>query len=372
MQKYNELYLLQFDYGSGFKSPIVVSKEGQVLTCKSEGVIFCRQNLDTKLYENSPYTILFDPQKKAQESILIIDNQKKFVPYKLIHQLDNMIVFELEQNGQKQIVHFDGEQTITFFSKLNNASLKLMNADRTFFKNPDLLFFSTTENGKISLLANYFMYGSDHYSTGKTPAVFDKITKIYAYETYFHIIGTIDNKQVIAFCNTDKFNYVQVDKIPDMKLFGIEVYHSVVKIRSNNKMAAINTMCEFVMQPKYNEIIPYNSDYSFCIVDKKKGVGHLQGEGSFDEILPAEFDEIELVLGGDLWKVKKDGKYGMFYSHGQKSLDCIYDEIILNGWDGGYIVKKGGKYGVMGYDGNVMHEIKYNSVEEMKKAVNQD
>ena len=62
----------------------------------------------------------------------------------------------------------------------------------------------------------------------------------------------------------------------------------------------------------------------------------------------------------------------MFYLTGQKSLDCIYDEIILNGWDGGYIVKKDGKYGVMMYDGNVMHEIKYNSVEEIKKAFNQD
>jgi hypothetical protein len=93
----------------------------------------------------------------------------------------------------------------------------------------------------------------------------------------------------------------------------------------------------------------------------------LQAEGRFDEILPAEFDEIELVLGGDLWKVKKDGKYGMFYAHGQKSLDCLYDEIILNGWDGGYIVKKDGKYGVIGYDGSILYEIKFNSVEEIKK-----
>jgi hypothetical protein len=367
IQRHNDFYLLQFEYGSGLKNPIVVAKEGQVLTCKNEDVVFCRQNLDTKLYENSPYTILFDPQKKPQESILIIDNQKNFVPYKVIHQLDNMIVFEIEENGKKQIGHYNGEETITFFTNLNNASLKLMNADRTFFKNPDLLFFSTAENGKTSILANYFMYGSDHYSIGKTPAVFDKITKIYAYETYFHIIGIIDNKQVMAFCNAEKFNYVQVDKIPDMKLFGIEDYHSVIKIRSNNKMATINTMCEFVMQPKYNEIIPYNGEYSFCITDKKKGVGYLQAEGRFDEILPAEFDEIELVLGGDLWKVKKDGKYGMFYAHGQKSLDCLYDEIILNGWDGGYIVKKDGKYGVIGYDGSILYEIKFNSVEEIKK-----
>lgn len=367
IQKHNDLYLLQYDFGSGAKSPIVVSKEGQILTCKNEDVVFCRQNMDAKLYGSSPYTIMFDPQKKPQESILIIDSQKNFVPYKVIHQLDNMIVFEINQNEKKQIGHFNGEETITFFSKLNNVTIKLINVDRTFFKNPDLLFFSTIENGKISIQANYFMYGNDHYSIGKTPAIFDKITKVYAYETYFHAVGMIDNKQVIAFCNAEKFNYVQVDKVPNMKLFGIEDYHSVVKIRSNNKMATINTMCEFVMPPKYNEIIPYNGEYSFCITDKKKGVGYLQAEGRFDEILPAEFDEIELVLSGDLWKVKKDNKYGMFYSNGQKSLDCIYDEIILNGWDGGYIVKKDGKYGVIMYDGNIVHEIKYNSVDEMKK-----
>jgi len=245
-QKHNELYLLQFDYGSGFKSPIIISKEGQVLTCKNEEVVFCRQNLDTKLYEKSPYSILFDPQKKPQECILIIDRQKKFVPYKVLHQLDNIIVFEIEENGKKQIGHYNGEETITFFTNLNNASLKLMNADRTFFKNPDLLFFSTTEKGKLSLQANYFMYGNDHYSIGKTPAIFDKITKIYANESYFHVIGIVNNKQVMAFCNTDKFNYLELDKIPEMKKLIYAENENPLPVKINGKLEYINLMMELV------------------------------------------------------------------------------------------------------------------------------
>jgi hypothetical protein len=43
------------------------------------------------------------------------------------------------------------KKPLIFSASLTNASLKLMNADRTFFKNPDLLFFSTIENGKISV-----------------------------------------------------------------------------------------------------------------------------------------------------------------------------------------------------------------------------
>jgi hypothetical protein len=82
-------------------------------------LFFADKQLDGKTLENSAFTFLFDPQKKPTRIYFIIDNQKKFVPYKVIHQLDNMIVFELEQNGKKQIVHFDGEETINFFSKLN-------------------------------------------------------------------------------------------------------------------------------------------------------------------------------------------------------------------------------------------------------------
>ena len=97
------------------------------------------------------------------------------------------------------------------------------------------------------------------------------------------------------------------------------------------------------------------------------GLGHLLEDGKFDEVLPAEFDKIESVLGGDFWKVQAGKKFGMYYQDGRKSLDCIYDEIKLNGWDGGYLVKKDNKWGVMGYEGNVIYEIKYNSVEDIKK-----
>jgi hypothetical protein len=133
-QKHNQLYLMQFDFGSGEKPPIVVSKEGQILSLKNEDVVFCRQTIDGKTLENSAFTFLFDPQKKPKESLLLIDAQNKFVPYKVIHQLDNMIVFEIEQNGKKQIVHFDGEEGINFFSRLTNPTIKLIDVDRTFLK----------------------------------------------------------------------------------------------------------------------------------------------------------------------------------------------------------------------------------------------
>lgn len=246
MQTCNDLYLMDYDFGYGEKTPILVNKNTKLLICKSHDVVFCTQNLDGNKYNNSGFTALYDPSKKATENILLFDKNNKIIPYKVYYQTGNMIVIELNDNGKSKFALSDGEGNLNFFSKLDNIDAKKPSVDRSFFHNDELFVFSSTENGKLSLSAFYLMNSSGDGLLCKTPAVFESVTKVYINEMYIHIVGKINGKQVIAFCNKDKFNYIELDKVPDMKTILYAENENPTPVKSNGKIVYINLMLELV------------------------------------------------------------------------------------------------------------------------------
>ncbi len=157
-----------------------------------------------------------------------------------------MIVIELNDNGKSKFALSDGEGNLNFFSKLENIDAKKPSVDRSFFHNDELFVFSSTENGKLSLSAFYLMNSSGDGLLCKTPAVFESVTKVYTNEMYIHIIGKINGKQVLAFCNKDKFNYIELDKVPDMKTIVYAENENPTPVKSNGKIVYINLMLELV------------------------------------------------------------------------------------------------------------------------------
>lgn len=250
MQTCNDLFLMDYDFGYGEKTPILVNNNSKLLICKSHDVVFCPQYLDGKKFSNSGYTALFDPSKKVNENILLLDKNNKITPYKVFYQTGSMMIIELTINGKSRLAVSNGEGSLNFFSALENVDSKKPIVDRSFFNNEELFVFSTTENGKLSISSFYLMFNSNDGLLCKTPAVFESITKVYTNEMYIHIVGKINGKQVLAFCDKNKFNYIELDKIPNMRDIVYAENENPIQVKINGKIEYINLMLELVKQPE--------------------------------------------------------------------------------------------------------------------------
>ena len=159
-------------------------------------------------------------------------------------------------------------------------------------------------------------------------------------------------------------------------------------VYTQDKWGVINNKGEIVVEPSYEEMIlipdhtkpvflcTYNVDYNTQTY-KTKAINE-NGE----EILSG-YDSIEAISNqnskGQIWcekdvfKVSKNGKYGVINSKGKEILACDYEEInALNGVEGYLVNKRDGKVGLCNLFGNVVIENQYKDIKAISEENKQE
>ena len=152
-------------------------------------------------------------------------------------------------------------------------------------------------------------------------------------------------------------------------------------IYDNGKWGVINSYGEVVVKATYDEMIVIPNemqDIFICTYDVnydnnsyKTKVLNAKGK----EIIK-DYDKIEAIANYDkdqvIWyednvfKVQKDGKYGLINYSGKKLLEAEYDNINpIYGIENSLIIEKDGKLGLCDDTGNIIIETKYKKIDKV-------
>ena len=155
-------------------------------------------------------------------------------------------------------------------------------------------------------------------------------------------------------------------------------------IYENNLWGVIDTKGNVIVQPAYEEmiIVPDNSKPIFVTMQdvnyaENTYVSKVINEKN--EVLYKNYDKVELLYNKDennnLWyetnifKVQKDGKYGLINYDGEELLACTQDNIeVIPGTKSVYVTTTDNKKGVVDNLGHVIIDNKY---EEITSLTNQ-
>lgn len=156
------------------------------------------------------------------------------------------------------------------------------------------------------------------------------------------------------------------------------ITNSYISVFTNGKWGVINSKGEYVLEPKYDNMItiPNASKDIFVIqenVDLEKGTFTSKAINSKETTLFNGYENVEPVQRIDksnvvsyddnVFKVSRDGKYGLINASGVELLDCVYDSItpikyIKNSFE----TIKDGKKGVVDNSGNIIIDNLYTEV----------
>ncbi len=180
-----------------------------------------------------------------------------------------------------------------------------------------------------------------------------KIIAIIAIIVIIIIVG-------IIIINTKK------DKVVEIK--NKEPYDYFILYSADENVGVIDKSGNVLIQPKYTDIyIPNQSkDVFFCYKDNEYSI--LNGKGKdiftdFSSVLPITISDGTLEMEKEVLSYEENGKYGLVDYSGKKITEAIYDSVAsLSNKPGCIEVKKDNLYGVLDSKGNVIIDIKYNSV----------
>lgn len=149
----------------------------------------------------------------------------------------------------------------------------------------------------------------------------------------------------------------------------------------NGKWGVINSHAETVIKPKYDEmiVIPNEAqDIFVCITDANYGNGDYKTKviNSKGKETIKDYDKIEAIANYDadknIWyednvfRVQKDGKFGLINYSGKKLLECEYDSINpIYGIENSLVIEKDGKFGLSDDSGNIVLEPKYKQIDKI-------
>lgn len=169
-----------------------------------------------------------------------------------------------------------------------------------------------------------------------------------------------------------------VDKGKDQKNTIPIEYYALYK---DEKWGVINTLNEIVIEPMYQEmIIVLNSqkDVFLCTYDVNEETGEYKTKAinKENEEIFTKYDEIEVLenynQSGNAWyeedifKVKKDDKYGLIDIDGKEILSIDYENIdTIKGVQNSLILEKDNKVGLANNSGTIIIEPKYSKIESM-------
>ena len=155
----------------------------------------------------------------------------------------------------------------------------------------------------------------------------------------------------------------EIDVYRDIK------YNYFAMYSTEDKVGVIDTEGEVIIEPTYLDIyipnperdvfICYSSETEYEILNSK-------GEEAFNDyegVSAIQTSEDSLDFEKYVLKFQKDGKYGLINYDGEIVLEANYDSIeSLNYKPGELLVQKDGKYGVVTSNGNEKIKIEYDSI----------
>lgn len=150
-------------------------------------------------------------------------------------------------------------------------------------------------------------------------------------------------------------------------------------VYTNDKWGVIDSKGNTIIAPEYDEyiVIPDSTKPIFICtydVNYEKNTYKTKVLNEKKEEIITGYDSIEAFENYDennnLWyekdilKVCKDGKYGVTDFNGKIIVECEYDSLeALKGVDNVLLTKKNGKYGIIDNVGTVIIDNKYNAIE---------
>ena len=169
------------------------------------------------------------------------------------------------------------------------------------------------------------------------------------------------NQGCAAFCQNGKWGYLnkngEVIVEPSYEEAGDFGSNGLAAVKKDGKWGYINEKGETVIAPKYDAATIFTEN-GLAIVEKE---GKQYWINESDMLLKME-------TGGELCGVGKggevillvDGKYGLVNYEGEILAECMYDSMeSIPGWEGLYKVGKDGKFGCIDKKGEIMLEIEY-------------
>ena len=149
-------------------------------------------------------------------------------------------------------------------------------------------------------------------------------------------------------------------------------------IYTNGKWGVINSYGDIVIEPSYDEmiVIPDKAqDIFICMYDVDYSNGEYKTKviNSKNKEVIKDFDKVEAIANYDtnneIWyesnvfKVQRQGKYGLINYSGKELVSCEYDSINpVIGVQNSLIIEKNGVYGLCDDAGNVIIEPNYKSI----------
>ena len=180
---------------------------------------------------------------------------------------------------------------------------------------------------------------------------------------YVILIALILIIAIIALILIIKRTSNEIDVYRDIK------YNYFAMYSTEDKVGVIDTEGEVIIEPTYLDIyipnperdvfICYSSETEYEILNSK-------GEEDFNDyegVSAIQTSEDSLDFEKYVLKFQKDGKYGLINYDGEIVLEANYDSIeSLNYKPGELLVQKDGKYGVVTSNGNEKIKIEYDSI----------
>lgn len=136
---------------------------------------------------------------------------------------------------------------------------------------------------------------------------------------------------------------------------------SICRVRKNEKHGILDTKGNWIIEPKYDEILPFDEEEQAIVKIKDKtdfyyGIIDKQGK----EILPCKYQELGRFYDG-LAKVKNDNKYNFIDRKGKYFFKEFFEDM-LNFYEGLAGFKKDDKWGFINPKGEIVIKAKYNEV----------
>ena len=136
----------------------------------------------------------------------------------------------------------------------------------------------------------------------------------------------------------------------------------------DEKVGVVDKNGKTIIDPKYTTIyIPNQSEeVFFCFTENEYSILNSKGKDIFTEyssVYPIIISDTSLEMEKNVLSYEENGKFGLVDFSGKKLTNAVYEKVeSLKNKPGCILVKKDGLYGVLDSYGNVIIDIKYNSV----------
>ncbi|MCI9365573.1 MAG: WG repeat-containing protein [Clostridia bacterium] len=151
----------------------------------------------------------------------------------------------------------------------------------------------------------------------------------------------------------------------------------------NGKWGVINSKGEIVIKPTYDSmiVIPDSSkDIFICVYDinNQDATYKTKVINSKEKEIIKDYEKVEAISNLDknqnIWyennvfKIQKNGKYGLADFSGKEILNPEYEEIEpIEGIENSLLIKKDEKYGLCDTSGNIIIDAKYKKIEKIEE-----